>query len=49
MTPARGHQRPPHATLEREGARTATPRQVTRAALSCPVQAIAVGREPPDA
>ncbi|MEU2898209.1 ferredoxin [Streptomyces sp. NPDC001273] len=37
------------AALVPDGARTATPRQVTQAALSCPVQAIAVGNDPPDA
>ncbi|MEV6782908.1 ferredoxin [Streptomyces sp. NPDC051098] len=38
-----------YATLVPDGARTATPRQVTQAALACPVQAIAVGNDPPDA
>ncbi|MGW2556972.1 ferredoxin [Streptomyces sp. NPDC001635] len=38
-----------YAALVPDGAQTATPRQVTQAALSCPVQAIAVGHDPPDA
>lgn len=38
-----------YAALVPEGARTATPRQVTQAALSCPVQAIAVENAAPDA
>ncbi|MBM7168729.1 ferredoxin [Streptomyces sp. G44] len=38
-----------YAALVPDGARTATPRQVTQAALSCPVQAIAVENDPSDA
>ncbi|MWA16117.1 ferredoxin [Streptomyces sp. BA2] len=37
-----------YATLVPDGARTTTPRKVTQAALSCPVQTIAVGNDPPD-
>ncbi|MEV7016032.1 ferredoxin [Streptomyces sp. NPDC093991] len=38
-----------YATLVPGGATTTTPRQVTQAALSCPVQAIVLGGDPPDA
>ncbi|KFG71221.1 hypothetical protein FM21_35755 [Streptomyces mutabilis] len=38
-----------YAALVPYGERTATPRQVTQAALSCLVQAIAVGNDPPGA
>ncbi|MER6529854.1 ferredoxin [Streptomyces sp. NPDC001508] len=38
-----------YAALVPDGAQTATPRQVSQAALSCPVQAIAVRNDPPDA
>lgn len=38
-----------YAVLVPDGASAATPRQVTQAALSCPVQAVAVGNDPPDA
>ncbi|MEG8280284.1 ferredoxin [Streptomyces sp. AHA2] len=38
-----------YAALVPDGARTAPPRQVTQAALSCPVQAITVEKDPPDA
>lgn len=37
-----------YAALVPDGAQTATPRQVTQAALSCPVQAITVENDPPD-